>query len=76
MTQIITGPFGRLAYFDSQATTSGQYPDLNLPDTAFAQANRMRAANSSHGPHVISLPRQTRSRAALAMFGAPTKRKS
>ncbi|MCX7565017.1 hypothetical protein OS189_01505 [Sulfitobacter sp. F26169L] len=76
MTQIITGPFGRMAYYDGHATTGGQYPALDLPDTTFARGESLTAANDSVALQVIQLPRQMRSRAALAMFGTPAKREN
>ncbi len=76
MTQIITGPFGRLAYHDSGSENHLGYPALNVPSCDFARAEMLVAANQSHALNVVQLPRQMRSRAALAMFGEPTKRKS
>jgi hypothetical protein len=74
MKQIITGPFGRIAYFGTSGQGAGQYPSLNLPFTAFAKGCMTTVANVTSAPGVIQLPRQLRSRAALAMFGQPAKR--
>ncbi|UWR25162.1 hypothetical protein K3757_11845 [Sulfitobacter sp. S223] len=76
MKQIMTGPLGRIAYHDASRTGSGQYPALNLPDQNFARGDLLVAANEPYAPNVIGLPRQTRSRAALAMFGTPEKREN
>lgn len=76
MKQIITGPMGRVAYHDAGVSQGGQYPALNLPSRAFARGEGLIAANDSYPPNVIRLPRQMRTGAALAMFGAPAKRES
>ncbi|WP_299029436.1 hypothetical protein [uncultured Sulfitobacter sp.] len=76
MNQIITGPFGRLAYFGADEGASGQYPALNAPSVAFAQGHDLIGANMIYAPNVVSLPRQMRTRAAEAMFGVPAKRES
>ncbi len=75
MTQIITGPFGRLAYH-AVAAAAAQYPALNVPCTGFARAPGATAANQSSAPDVVSLPRHMRGSAALALFGNPAKRES
>ncbi|KIN71832.1 hypothetical protein [Sulfitobacter guttiformis] len=74
MKQIITGPFGRLAYHDASRKPVGLYPALNAPCCEFARADRLVAANNLYAPRVVEMPRQLRSRAAMAMFGTPTKR--
>lgn len=74
MKQIITGPSGRLAYHDADASMIWQYPTLNVPCRAFAAGAGVVAANSPHAPNIVYLPRHMRSRAALAMFGSPAKR--
>ncbi|MEH6645401.1 hypothetical protein [Sulfitobacter sp.] len=76
MKQIITGPLGLVAYHDASKNGAGQYPALNLPNRDFARGDLLIAANEPHAPNVVSLPRQTRSRAALAMFGKPEKREN
>lgn len=76
MTQVITGPFGRLAYYAGAAGTRGQYPALNLPCTAFARAGTHGAANKQGAPHALHLPRRRRVHAAVAMFGEPITRKN
>jgi hypothetical protein len=76
MKQIITGPFGRVAYHDACTVERGQYPALNLPCLAFARGKTLVAANEVATPCVISLPRQMRTGAALAMFGSPVKREN
>lgn len=75
MKQIITGPFGRLAYHDAAATDAGLYPALNEPCCAFARGAQLRAANDANEPTTVKMPRQMRRNAAVAMFGNPTKRK-
>lgn len=74
MKQIITGPFGRLAFYDPEAEINSQYPAFNVPDCDFARGEILVAANVSHAPNVIQMPRQLRRNAAMAMFGTPTKR--
>ncbi|KEJ90327.1 hypothetical protein [Sulfitobacter donghicola] len=76
MKQIITGPFGRMAYYNANAKFGGQYPTLNLPNCDFARGAGLVAANGMLPPNVIKMPRKTRTGAAIAMFGEPTKRKS
>jgi hypothetical protein len=72
MKQIITGPFGRVAYHNAGGVGRNQYPTLNIPCSTFARGEMMQPANKSHAPNVIQL----RSRAAMVMFGAPIKRKN
>lgn len=74
MTQIITGPFGRLAYHDAGATEHGLYPALNRPNCDFARGENLIVANDAGGPTVVRMPRQMRRHAAVAMFGDPVKR--
>jgi hypothetical protein len=74
MQQIITGPFGRLAFYDPEAVMDTQFPAFNPPSCEFARGEVFQAANFSHAPNVIPLPRQFRRNAAMAMFGRPTKR--
>lgn len=74
MKQIITGPYGRIAYFNPTPAGAKAYPALNLPSCDFARAKTLKAANSASAPQVIRLPRSTRRNAALAMFGAPERR--
>lgn len=74
MTQIITGPFGRLAYHDALAIEVGLYPALNRPNCDFARGEHLIAANDAGGSTIVQMPRQTRRHAAVAMFGNPTKR--
>lgn len=74
MTQIITGPFGLLAYHDALATDVGLYPALNRPDCNFARAEKLVAANDAGCLTVVQIPRQMRRYAAVAMFGNPVKR--
>lgn len=74
MTQIITGPFGRLAYHDAQKTEHGLYPALNRPNCDFARGESLSVANNAGGPTVVRMPRQMRRHAAVAMFGNPVKR--
>jgi hypothetical protein len=74
MKQIITGPFGRVIYHDATGASAGQYPALNMPCRAFARGDTMVAANAHGAPPVVGLPRRTRSREALAMFGEPVAR--
>lgn len=76
MKQIITGPFGRVAYHSASRQSSGQYPALNLPCLKFASGAMPQAANQTNAPGVIRLPSRTRARAALAMFGTPAKREN
>lgn len=76
MKQIITGPMGRIAYHNAETATDGQYPALNLPSRSFARAESMVAANDIYAPNIISMPRQFRSRVALARFGTPAKREN
>jgi hypothetical protein len=73
MKQIITGPYGRVAYHGA-SHACGQYPALNLPCRAFARGDLLVAANSANAPGVIAMPRQLRTGAAMAMFGTPAKR--
>ncbi|WP_298861850.1 hypothetical protein [uncultured Sulfitobacter sp.] len=74
MKQIITGPFGRLAYHDAGMSDTGLYPALNAPCCEFARGKKLVAANDTGGLTVLQMPRQMRRRAAVAMFGNPTKR--
>ncbi|MEH6829695.1 hypothetical protein [Sulfitobacter sp.] len=74
MTQIITGPFGRLAYHDADALEAGLYPALNRPNCDFARGEKLIAANDAGGSAVVNMPRQMRRHAAVAMFGNPAKR--
>lgn len=74
MTQIITGPFGCVAYHDQTPKALGQYPALNLPCRAFARGDEAIGANDAYAPNVVRLPRHMRTGAALAMFGSPSKR--
>ncbi len=74
MQQIITGPFGRLAFYAPNAAMETQFPTLNAPRCDFARGEVLRPANISHAPNVIPLPRQFRRNAAMAMFGVPTQR--
>lgn len=76
MKQIITGPFGRVAYHGTTQRLRGQYPALNLPCREFARGDMLVAANNSGAPGVIQLPRQMRRGAALAMFGSPAQREN
>ena len=76
MKQIITGPFGRLAYHDAEAIEVGLYPSLNQPCCAFARGERLIAANDAGGPIVTDMPRKLRRHAAVIMFGNPVKRES
>jgi hypothetical protein len=67
MNQIITGPFGRIAYHiavgqrqgqtrgETGGQTRGQYPALNLPCVAFARAHYARAANDAAASNVSSI---------------------
>ncbi|MGB5863698.1 MAG: hypothetical protein WBG95_05315 [Sulfitobacter sp.] len=72
MKQIMTGPFGRVAYHG--AAEQAEFPALSVPCCAFAQGRGMMPANENHGPNIIAMPRRSRAGAALAMFGAPDKR--
>jgi len=74
MKQIITGPYGRLAYFNPERNDALAYPALNAPCAAFARGTMLEAANDIHTPQVVRFPRQMRRNAALAMFGAPEPR--
>ncbi|MDC0135863.1 hypothetical protein OAI26_04195 [Sulfitobacter sp.] len=74
MKQIITGPFGRLAYHDAAGTDAGLYPALNEPNCDFARGAKLVAANDAGGLTVMRMPRQMGRRAAVAMFGNPAKR--
>jgi len=76
MKRIIAGPCGSVAYFEEGITHDGQYRFLNVPDCRFSRGENLVPANDAVFSNVIMLPRQLRSRAALAMFGAPTKRES
>ncbi|MEP1767776.1 MAG: hypothetical protein ABJJ53_14195 [Sulfitobacter sp.] len=76
MKQIITGPMGRVAYFDETTSNCGQYPALNLPDCGFSRGEALVAANDMIPTNVVKFPRKMRSRAALAMFGPPAKREN
>ncbi|MEQ6202710.1 hypothetical protein ABMC88_06605 [Sulfitobacter sp. HNIBRBA2951] len=72
----MTGPFGYVAYFNSTGKSPAQFPALNIPECDFARAGAQQAANSPLPPRVVALPRQTRRRAAIAMFGTPERRKN
>lgn len=74
MNQVITGPRGRIAYFNPQRSTAKAYPALNVPSCDFARGASLKAANDTSAPQVVRLPRQMRRNAALAMFGAPDRR--
>lgn len=74
MKQVMTGPYGYVAYFDPKGTSPAQYPALNIPLCDFAKAGAQSAANATDAPRVVRLPRQMRRRAALAMFGSPERR--
>lgn len=76
MKQIITGPYGRVAYHGAAPVELSQFPALNLPCLAFARGEHLIASNEIYAPNVVRLPRHMRSRAALAMFGKPEKRGS
>jgi len=74
MKQIITGPHGRLAYFNPDRCDALAYPALNAPSSTFARGALLQAANDVDAPQVVRFPRQMRRNAAVAMFGAPERR--
>lgn len=69
MKQIITGPFGRVAYHNAALVGAGQYPSLNIPSRDFARGEMPVAANTVYAPHVVPLMRCQSGGAALAMTG-------
>ena len=65
MQQIITGPFGRLAYHAACASEAGQYPVLNAPCRDFAAGRALVPVNSPFAPHVVPLPGHMHRQATL-----------
>lgn len=74
MTRIMTGPMGRMAYFDVRCTRMTEYPALNLPSTSFARATDAVASNCARAPGVVQFPRHQRRDAAVALLGEPSRR--
>jgi hypothetical protein len=76
MIQIITGPFGRIAYHDATRALRGQYPALNLPCRAFARGDALVAANAQDTPDVIYLSCRGRSGARADLPGTSGMREN
>ncbi|QUJ77270.1 hypothetical protein KDD17_04440 [Sulfitobacter albidus] len=73
MKQVITGPYGLIAYH-APRQAAACYPALNIPDCGFARGQESAAANSPSAPGVVQLPRRRRARAAVELFGTPGRR--
>lgn len=73
MKQVITGPYGAVAYHVTRQSAA-PFPALDIPDCSFASGVDMVAANSPRAPGVVHLPRLERTRAAVALLGIPAKR--
>ena len=67
MEQIITGPFGRVAYHNAALAGAGQYPALNMPDRDFVRGEMPVAANKRYAPHVVPLLRRRNGTEARAV---------
>jgi len=65
MKQIITGPFGRVAYHNAAHDGAGQYPALNMPCCNFARGHTLVAANNGYASNVVPLARAVFNRAAI-----------
>lgn len=76
MKQIITGPFGRVAYHNAAQSGAGQYPALNMPSRDFACGDMPVAANAAYAPHVVPLLRRQRGNAAFAITGMAFQREN
>ena len=71
MTRVMTGPYGRLAYFNAQSHKERAYPVLNTPSNAFARGEGLVAANGPCAPIVAGLSCRMRPDFVLAVVGAP-----
>ncbi|MDG1069475.1 MAG: hypothetical protein P8P40_14050 [Sulfitobacter sp.] len=69
MKQIITGPFGRVAYHNAAQSGAAQYPSLNMPCRDFARGEALVAANDAGVSNVVHPARAQHSRAATARYG-------
>jgi hypothetical protein len=76
MEQIITGPFGRVAYHNAARVGAGQYPALNIPSRDFARGEMPVAANTTYALHVVPLFRRQSAGAALAITGMAFQREN
>lgn len=76
MEQIITGPFGRVAYHNAALAGAGQYPALNMPNRDFVRGEMPVAANKRYAPHVVPLLHRRNGNEALAMSGMPLQREN
>jgi len=68
MKQIMTGPFGLVAYHNTSQGGAGQYPALNIPSRDFIRDDMLVAANDAQLRNVSVLKRQMPRRATVAMY--------
>ncbi len=79
MTQVMTGPMGRIAYFDARTGPRTEFPALNLPSKSFALAKDVVPSNAINAPGVIQFPRRCsvaladRSRRVLSKRRTPSE---
>ena len=74
MKQIITGPFGRVAYHNAAHSGRGQYPVLNMPCRDFARGDSLVAANDAYMSNVVPLARARYNRAMVANISLSANR--
>ncbi|AXI47298.1 hypothetical protein C1J03_15540 [Sulfitobacter sp. SK012] len=73
MKQIMTGPHGMFAYRANAQSKAGIFPALEQRARDFIKTNVL-AANGNVAATIHLLPRRSRGRAAVALFGYPIKR--
>jgi len=74
MKQIITGPFGCVAYHNTVDRCDQQYPALNIPSRDFACRDMPLAANHVYAANVVPMNRRVPVCTAVALFGISAKR--